>query len=180
MTRPYDITLTGYVGADPQVSQAGTQGDYARFRIGCTPSKRTPNGWEDLETIWWTVKAWGRLARAVRANVKKGMGLVVTGQPRVEKWADAAGVEREEFCVYLNRVAIDLTAGNYVWCRACDQNNNPILHTVSSDISGGELGGEGAEAVAPTWQVGGAASESAEVRQDAVKALSEAATEQGE
>lgn len=181
MTRPYDITLAGYVGADPAVGQDPNQTDYARFRLACTPTKRTENGWEELETIWYSVKAWGRLGRAVKANVRRGMGLVITGQPRLERWTDVQGQEHQDFCIYLSRVAIDLTAGNYIWFRACDDKGNYIVHSISgAEKTDRDLTkSAGSETVPDPWQVD--RPEMATLQQsDPVKALADAAAGKGE
>ncbi|MDO4665798.1 MAG: single-stranded DNA-binding protein [Actinomycetaceae bacterium] len=135
MPRPFDITLAGFVGSDPQSGQTATQKDFVRFRLACTPSKHTEDGWQDLPTIWYTVKAWGRLARAIRASVEKGNALIISGQPRLEQWQDDNGQTREEYAIHITRAAIDLAAGNYVWKRQVDAQGNFINFDVPKSQS---------------------------------------------
>jgi single-strand DNA-binding protein len=121
----YDAMLTigGYVGTDVQFSEGNGGGARAMFRVGSTPRwfDRSSGSWRDQETVWLTVKAWRELAHNVKASVRKGEPVIVTGRLRASKWKDGAGEERTEVVVDAVAVGHDLNRGTTAYRRSLRQ-----------------------------------------------------------
>ena len=81
------VTIGGYVGTDVEFREAT-----AAARSPCSGSARRPRwfdrssgSWRDQETVWMTVKAWRGLAHNVKASVRKGEPVIVTGRLRASQ-----------------------------------------------------------------------------------------------
>ena len=86
------VTIVGRVGTDPQ--PMGENG--LRFRV--VTSDRTKNDetgiWEDVNTSWWTVKAWRKVAEQTKGNLKKGQEVVIVGKMREDNWTNPTTNEK--------------------------------------------------------------------------------------
>jgi len=88
------VSLTGYLGADPNCHtfEDGTQ--VANLRLAVAKQKKQNGEWVD-DTIWVDVKCWGGQAKAIEQYLAKGSFVGVTGQlgqPR--EWEDNSGNTR--------------------------------------------------------------------------------------
>lgn len=102
------VTVTGRIGTAPERRKTHSQVDYTRFRMAHTPRLRRGDEWVDGETIWFTVRCYGALARNV-SLLRKGDGALVTGQWRVESWIDDNGVAHMNNVVLADAVGPDMT-----------------------------------------------------------------------
>lgn len=77
-----DITLTGNLGSDSEMSFTPNGKAKLEFSVGDTPRRlnRDTNQWEDAgETTWWRVTEWGDKAEALVEVLRKGTKVLVTG-----------------------------------------------------------------------------------------------------
>ena len=84
------FVVSGNVGRDAEMRYTPNGAAVTNFSIAET-RRYTSNGVKREETIWYDVAAWGKTAEFANQYVKKGMGLVITGEilaPRV--WGDPA------------------------------------------------------------------------------------------
>ena len=102
------VTVTGHLGTDPERFRTHTGVEYARFRMAHTPRLRRDGEWVDGETIWLTVRCYGKLARNV-GSLRSGDPVLVTGQWRFEEWADRNGVARSTQVIMADAVGPNLT-----------------------------------------------------------------------
>lgn len=114
----YDqIILRGRAGSDvslyaPQTEDKQT---FARFRMAVPRGRRRDDGtWQDLDPLWYTVKAWGALARNISFSVARGMPLVVVGRPIADAWTTKEGELRAEVSIAAQTVGPDLAVGSFV------------------------------------------------------------------
>ncbi|WEV71966.1 single-stranded DNA-binding protein [Bifidobacterium sp. ESL0790] len=112
------VTISGFVGADPQ--SFGKEGGPAAcsFRIGCTPRyfNVTANEWRDRPTTWLTVKAFRMLAVNVLSSVHKGDPVVATGNLVTEEWT-RDGTTHTKMVMEATSVGHDLSFGMSVFQR---------------------------------------------------------------
>ena len=117
MTRQLDLTVQGVVGTNPVLSRVGdTARPYCRFRVAVTPTYRTDQGWNNAETIWFTAKAWGRLAANLSHSLRKGDAVLLTGRFSQESW-ESNGRRHETNVITLQAAGHDLTRGESRFAR---------------------------------------------------------------
>ena len=112
MSQQANITINGFVGADP-VSFGQAQGMQAcSLRLGCTRRyyHSTRKEWVDQPTTWITVKAFRALATNVRLSIHKGDPIVVTGLLNTENWQQD-GVNRSRIVIEASTIGHDLSLG---------------------------------------------------------------------
>ena len=86
------VTITGYLGADPQ--QYGRNPSRLHARSDWDPHARYQdrNGvWQQLPTTWLTVKAFRGLAANIMQSLHRGDPAIVTGLLNTEQWRDEQG-----------------------------------------------------------------------------------------
>ncbi len=88
------VTLTGHLGADPQVKDVGT-GILANCRLASTDYyKDRASGVMKEATEWHRLVFFGRHAEIVRDFLVKGSRIYVDGRLRTRKWSTPDGQDR--------------------------------------------------------------------------------------
>ena len=117
MSRQIDLTVQGVVGTNPVLSRVGDKArPYCRFRVAVTPTYRTDQGWNNADTIWFTAKAWGRLAANLSHSVRKGDAVLLAGRFSQESW-ESDGRKHETNVITLQAAGHDLTRGESRFAR---------------------------------------------------------------
>lgn len=98
------ITVIGNAASDPESIQTSTGKALVKVRVASAHRRFNTNTqqWEDANTNWYTVRAWGRLAEHLRASVRKGMQIVVHGRLKID-------VRKGETATFTN---VDIDADN--------------------------------------------------------------------
>ena len=99
------VMLIGNLGRDPEVkySQQGTA--IAQFSVATTERWKDKAGEPQEHTEWFAVKAFGRLAEIVGANLHKGSRVYLEGRKRTESWDDKqTGGKHYRDLVYVDRI----------------------------------------------------------------------------
>ena len=133
------ITMRGLAGSVPELKISATnRTSWTSFRMATTPSRRTAQGeWADRETMWFTVKAFGKLAEHVVATVRKGMPLTVLGTLYQEEWVSPEGQQRKDLKIEARSVALDMQgAGRFAWTRG----STPVGSTTAIDRAAPDYG----------------------------------------
>src|SRR5438874_694643 len=120
------ITLAGRVGKDPEPHKTKSGEDWLSFRVASTPRVRSERGeWSDGETSWYSVNAYGALARNAADSLRQGERVVVTGDLTVRSWTTTDG--RSGTTAQIRAVAIghDLTFGTTSLSRAARRQGDP-------------------------------------------------------
>ncbi|MCC3277495.1 single-stranded DNA-binding protein [Arthrobacter sp. zg-Y20] len=89
-----DITLTGNLGNDAELSFTPSGKAKIEFSVGDTPRRlnRDTNQWEDAgDTTWWRVTEWGDKAEGLVDHLRKGTKVLVTGTASVRKYEKKDG-----------------------------------------------------------------------------------------
>lgn len=106
------MVLRGRIGSDPTYNDETATRPFARFRMIVPRYRRTEAGvWEQLEGTWYTVKAWGQLARNVDKSLAKGQPIVVVGRPQAQGWLNREGEAVAEIAINATTIGHDLGLG---------------------------------------------------------------------
>jgi single-strand DNA-binding protein len=89
------LTITGNLGADPELRFTPSGKAVASLKIADTPRHKNAAGdWVDGQTLWMPVSIWGREAEAVTEALRKGDRVVAVGRIGARTFTTQAGEER--------------------------------------------------------------------------------------
>lgn len=113
------ITVQGRVASDPEmkVSKRSSK-PFATFRVASTPRRPitgAPGTFEDGETSWFTVFAWGNLGANLLKSIEKGQPVVVTGRLSARETKQEDGTYRYRVSITASGVGHDLSWGQAVY-----------------------------------------------------------------
>ena len=104
------ITITGNIVNDPELRFTPNGKALATFTVVTSKSSKKPDGtWENLDTTFWDVKAWGKIAENCADSLGKGMSVVVVGTAVKENWDDKnTGAKLSKIVVTAWNIGIDM------------------------------------------------------------------------
>ena len=88
----FPVTFKARLGADPDISVASNGSQVAKMRVVTNARRLVDGNWEDTDTSWWSVTAFGRTAQAAE-QLRKGDLVVVVGKIKQREW-EKDGVKR--------------------------------------------------------------------------------------
>ena len=90
------ITITGYVGRDPEIRTTDKGAKVANFSVATTEKWKDKSTGEQKErTEWHRCVCWSEgLVGVIERFVKTGTHVLVEGQVQTRKWADKDGMDR--------------------------------------------------------------------------------------
>lgn len=94
------IVVVGNIGRNPEIKFTPQGQQICEFSVA-TNEKRT-NG--EIETTWFQVSLWGKLAESTSEYLSKGRLVYVEGRLRVREWTDREG--RTRFSLEVNATEI--------------------------------------------------------------------------
>jgi single-strand DNA-binding protein len=88
-----NIAIEGWVGSEPRQGVTNAGVPVTSFRVAVNHRRENPvtKVWETIDTSWYTVAAYGRLAEGVAREVQMRQPVMVIGDVRIRQWTDAAG-----------------------------------------------------------------------------------------
>jgi single-strand DNA-binding protein len=117
------ITITGLTATDPRHLITSEGVAISSFRFASTDRRynRATDKWEDGDTTWFTVSAFRALAENVKASVKKGERLIITGRLRIRDWEtdDRKGTDVE---IEADAIGHDLSWGTTQFVKNAREN----------------------------------------------------------
>ena len=97
-----NISVTGFVGSEPQVREVGEQ-CVASFSVAV--NRKNSNG--QKQTLWVRVNCWNKLADVAAEYVRKGsMVQVTTEWMRPSAWVDQSGTAQASVDLDANRLVL--------------------------------------------------------------------------
>jgi single-strand DNA-binding protein len=104
------ITITGNIVNDPELKFTPNGKALATFTVVTSKSTKKPDGtWDNVDTTFWDVKAWGKIAENCADSLGKGMSVIVVGTALQENWDDkATGAKRSKIVVTAWNLGIDM------------------------------------------------------------------------
>jgi len=110
-----DITVTGNLGSDSELTFTPNGKAKLEFSIGDTPRRlnQQTNEWEDAgETTWWRVTEWERKAEFWAEHLHKGTKVLVTGTAAVRTYEKKDGTKGWSAEIKPKNISIIPKAGN--------------------------------------------------------------------
>ena len=143
MSQDNQITLRGYVTAEPRLWQTKNNYTGAEIRVGSTPRwlNRTTGEWQEGEPMYFTVKCWRNLAVNVTGSVHKGDRVLIRGKFMTRSWLDDQQHRRVEIVVEADSVGHDLA---YAWSfvnRGMRAPRNAMQALANGEIARADLNG---------------------------------------
>lgn len=103
------ITLTGRLGADPELRFAQSGTPIVSLRVVTDRRVKEGDEWKSVDTTWWQVTAFKSLAERIVERLHKGDPVVVVGRAKGREWEDAkTGEKRTALDVVADTVCLDL------------------------------------------------------------------------
>lgn len=88
------LTAIGNVGTDPEMRYTPSGNAVTSFNLATNRTYNTRDGERHVETEWFTVTAWSRLAETCNQFVVKGMRVYVEGRLKSSSWVANDGQTR--------------------------------------------------------------------------------------
>jgi len=123
MSSIIQISITGFVGSDPQARTVQTSNGEKQVASFSVAVNRT-NGGGQKQTLWVRVNCWERLAEVATSYVKRGSHVQLTGSwLRPSAWVDQSGNPQSSLDMDVDRlILLDRANG--------DSNDTPEDETI--------------------------------------------------
>lgn len=105
----FPVQFKGRLGAEPEITFAPNGTAVGKMRIVTNGRRIVEGTWEDTDTSWWNVTAFGRVAEAVADTVHKGDLVMVAGKVKQRDW-EKDGVKRTTADIVADEVALVIKA----------------------------------------------------------------------
>ena len=100
------ISVKGNLGSDPDLKFSKNNTAYCNFSLAYTPRKQTNGEWQDGETMWFKVVAFGTKAEAIADTFRKGDTVLVTGEMAQNTYTDKEGNEKTSMEITAKEVGL--------------------------------------------------------------------------
>ena len=100
----FPVTFKARLGADPEMTTGSNGSAVTRMRVVTNGRRMVDGDWQDTDTSWWQVTAFGRQAEAAAEKLRKGDLVIVMGKIKQREW-EKDGVKRVTAEVTADEVA---------------------------------------------------------------------------
>ena len=100
----FTVTFKARLGADPEMTTGSNGSAVTRMRVVTNGRRMVDGDWQDTDTSWWQVTAFGRQAEAAAEKLRKGDLVIVMGKMKQREW-EKDGVKRVTAEVTADKVA---------------------------------------------------------------------------
>lgn len=100
----FTITFKARLGADPEMTTGSNGSAVTRMRVVTNGRRMVDGDWQDTDTSWWQVTAFGRQAEAAAEQLRKGDLVLIHGKVKQREW-EKDGVKRVTAEVTADEVA---------------------------------------------------------------------------
>ena len=101
-----NINVKGNLGSDPDLKFSKNNTAYCNFSLAYTPRKQVNGEWQDGETMWFKVVAFGTKAEAIADTFRKGDTVVVVGEMAQSTYTDKEGNEKTSMEITAREVGL--------------------------------------------------------------------------
>lgn len=100
----FPVHFKGRLGADPEMTTGSNGSAVTRMRVVTNGRRMVDGDWQDTDTSWWQVTAFGRQAEAAAEQLRKGDLVLIQGKVKQREW-EKDGVKRVTAEVTADEVA---------------------------------------------------------------------------
>jgi single-strand DNA-binding protein len=105
----FNATFKARLGADPEFSTSSNGTPMTKLRVVTNRRRLVNNTWEDTDTSWWSVTAFGKQAEAAAATLHKGDLVIIEGRIKQREW-EKDGIKRTSAEITAEEIAYVLKA----------------------------------------------------------------------
>jgi len=87
--------IIGYLGRDPEMRFTPSGRSVSNFSVACNHAWKSNDGEKHVETEWFNIVAWGKLAEISKQYLEKGSRVYVEGRLQSRTWQDNKGVQHK-------------------------------------------------------------------------------------
>jgi single-strand DNA-binding protein len=111
MANDTNLTVVGFLTADPELKSTQSGLAVVNLTIAATPSKfdKNTNQWVNGETTFMRASAWRTFAEQIAASLKKGDKVVALGRLVSQSFTDKEGNNRTSLQLELESLGLDLS-----------------------------------------------------------------------
>ena len=106
----FPVTFKARLGADPEMTTGSNGSAVTRMRVVTNGRRMVDGDWQDTDTSWWQVTAFGRQAEGAAEQLRKGDLVLIQGKVKQREW-EKDGVKRVTAEVTADEVAKVCKAG---------------------------------------------------------------------
>jgi len=89
------VMIIGYLGRDPDMRFTPSGRSVSNFSVACNHTWKSNDGEKHVETEWFNIVAWGKLAEISKQYLVKGSRVYVEGRLQSRTWQDNKGVQHK-------------------------------------------------------------------------------------
>jgi single-strand DNA-binding protein len=139
------VTLRGRLTRDPELRYSAAGKPVVKFAVVTSRNFKDQDGaWQEKDTTFWDVVAFGQLAEGCAESLEKGTAVIVQGNAAQEEWTTREGEKRRSM-----KVTADDVAASLRWASAKVAKSDRSTGYGNAS-SGGSGGGQG-----DPWATGG-------------------------
>jgi single-strand DNA-binding protein len=111
MANETNLTIVGYLTADPELKSTSSGLAVVNLTIASTPTKydKNTNDWVNGETTFLRASAWRTFAEQIAASLKKGDKVIALGRLVTQSYLDKDGNNRSSMQLELESLGLDLS-----------------------------------------------------------------------
>lgn len=111
MSNDTNLTIVGFLTADPELKNTSSGLAVVNITIASTPNKfdKATNSWVDGQTLFMRATAWRSMAEQIATNMRKGNKVIAMGKLIAESYKDKEGNDRISTRLDLESIGIDLS-----------------------------------------------------------------------
>lgn len=104
------ITITGTLGADPELKFTSTGAAIVNLRVVTDVSYKDDSGkWQKKDTSWWRVTAWRQLAENTAETLAKGDKVIIVGKIKQREYEANDGEKKSVVEIEASNIGPDLS-----------------------------------------------------------------------
>lgn len=110
-------TITGWVGANPVLTEAKNGSHFTTVRVATTDRFRNADQeWVDGPTQWFAVRLFGEFAQNAAASIRRSDPVIVTGRFVLDEW-ETEEKSGSSLVLYASAIGHDLSKGRSAFTR---------------------------------------------------------------
>lgn len=89
------VMIIGYLGRDPEMRFTPSGRSVSNFSVACNHTWKSTDGEKHVETEWFNIVTWGKLAEISKQYLVKGSRVYVEGRLQSRTWQDNKGAQHK-------------------------------------------------------------------------------------
>lgn len=100
------VMVIGHLGRIPEMRYTPNGTTVANFSIACNRTWKNSEGEKHVDTEWFNVVAWGKLAEIAKQYLEKGSLAYVEGRLQSRSWQDNKGTQHKSVEIVAQQILL--------------------------------------------------------------------------